>query len=255
MGLIVNPSYYNLDDPTSEGINSYLLSLIDSTFCDLEDAGCLSYEDEDLVSPLPLGRICSYYYLSYQTVRMFSNKLLDTAQLPDLLDVLTSASEYDELPVRHNEDELNEEMSHQMKWEVDEYTFDSPHTRAAMLLQAHFSGLEMPVSDYITDQRSVLDQAIRILQAMVDVCAEAGWLDTTVNTMILTQMVSQGRWVQDSSLIDLPHVTEKLLAVLWYAGVKTLAHVVTMQRKQLNQLLSRGGVVGKEAKAFMQVVE
>ena len=38
-----------------------------------------------------------------------------------------------------------------------------------------------------------LDQAIRILQAMVDVAAENGWLQTTLNVMYLTQLVVQGR--------------------------------------------------------------
>lgn len=252
--LIVNPSYYNLEDASSEGINEYLINLVRSTFDDLSDAGCLMYEDDDTVSSLPLGSICSYYYLSYQTVRMFSNKLLDTAQLPDLLDTLSSASEYDELPVRHNEDKLNEEMSSDMKWEVDEYTFDSPHTKANMLLQAHFSGLDLPVSDYITDQKSVLDQAIRILQAMVDVTAEAGWLDAALNVMNLTQMVSQGRWLTDSSLINLPHVSEKLLATLWYAGIRSLAHVVENKSK-LARLLSQGGLSAKQSKDFLAVVE
>jgi len=34
-------------------------------------------------------------------------------------------------------------------------------------------------------------QALRILQAMVDVAADGGWLHTTLGVMRLTQMVSQ----------------------------------------------------------------
>jgi len=44
-------------------------------------------------------------------------------------------------------------------------------------------------SDYITDTSSVLEQAVRILQAMVDVTAEAGWLTTAFRVMNLAQMV------------------------------------------------------------------
>lgn len=48
--------------------------------------------------------------------------------------------------------------------EVDPQTFDSPHTKAHLLFQAHFSRLPLPSTDYLTDTNSVLDQAIRILQ-------------------------------------------------------------------------------------------
>lgn len=47
---------------------------------------------------------------------------------------------------------------------VEEFTYDSPHTKANLLFQAHFSRLSLPCSDYYTDLKSVLDQAIRIIQ-------------------------------------------------------------------------------------------
>ena len=58
-------------------------------------------------------------------------------------------------------------------------------------LQAHFSRAELPVSDYITDLKSVLDQSIRIIQAMIDVCANSGWLSSALTCMHLLQMIIQ----------------------------------------------------------------
>ena len=73
---------------------------------------------------------------------------------------------------------------------------ESANTKTFLLLQAHFSRLQLPCSDYYTDLKSVLDQTIRILQAMIDVCAENGWLATTLRIIQLMQMVStvQGQW-------------------------------------------------------------
>jgi len=51
--------------------------------------------------------------------------------------------------------------------------------------------VELPISDYITDTKSVLDQAVRILQAIVDVAADGGWLFTTLNAMHLMQTIIQ----------------------------------------------------------------
>ena len=70
---------------------------------------------------------------------------------------------------------------------MNQYTFDSPHTKAHLLFQAHFSRLPLPISDYHTDTKSVLDQAIRILQAMLDVAADRGWL---VSALRIQQLVS-----------------------------------------------------------------
>ena len=61
------------------------------------------------------------------------------------------------------------------------------------LLQAHFSRIELPISDYVTDLKSVLDQSIRIIQAMIDICANSGWLSSTMTCMHLLQMVMQVR--------------------------------------------------------------
>lgn len=60
-----------------------------------------------------------------------------------------------------------------------------------MGLQAHFSQSELPVVDYVTDMKSVLDQSIRIIQAMIDVCANSGWLSSTLTCMHILQMVMQ----------------------------------------------------------------
>ena len=58
-------------------------------------------------------------------------------------------------------------------------------------IQAHFSQLELPISDYVTDLKSVLDQSIRIIQAMIDICANSGWLSSSITCMRLLQMIMQ----------------------------------------------------------------
>lgn len=60
-----------------------------------------------------------------------------------------------------------------------------------LLVQAHLARLPAPISDYVTDTKSVLDQSLRILQAMTDVSADAGWLDTALVTMMLVQSLMQ----------------------------------------------------------------
>lgn len=54
-----------------------------------------------------MGRIASYYYLSYKTMAHFTRNLHNNMNVDDLLRVLADSEEYATLPVRHNEDLLN----------------------------------------------------------------------------------------------------------------------------------------------------
>ena len=52
-----------------------------------------------------------------------------------VLDVLCAVAEYDELPVRHNEDKLNMTLSGSVRFPISEKDADDPHAKAKLLLQ------------------------------------------------------------------------------------------------------------------------
>ncbi|OAE30033.1 hypothetical protein AXG93_3893s1430 [Marchantia polymorpha subsp. ruderalis] len=264
--LVMNPSYYNLEDTSSETINSYLsrndnvqvvlvshtqrlgFSMVTTTLQALEDSGCIRVNEDNTVEPLMLGMIASQYYLNYTTVALFSSNLKIDTSPETLLHVLSGAAEYDELPVLHNEENFNEGLAEHVRYAVDNRLLDDPHVKTNLLLQAHFTRLELPISDYITDTKSVLDQSIRILQAMVDVSANSGWLQTSLNTMHLLQMVMQvgttkGLWDDVSPLLMLPHVDEVVMKTLAQRGITTLPKLLSSSadfiRKTLSSVLSQ----------------
>nr|XP_045603528.1 activating signal cointegrator 1 complex subunit 3-like [Procambarus clarkii] len=214
--LLQNPSYYELEldeeEKPESAVNPYLSRIIDRALASLQSAYCIEIDsDKRTIQTTPLGRIASFYYLSHQTIQMFQEKLSPSVTMEDLLDLLTQAHEYDQLPVRHNEDNLNGELAKSCPIEVNAYTYDSSHTKAHLLLQAHMSRLQLPCVDYLTDTKSVLDQAIRVLQAMLDLCGCAGWLAASLQVQVLMQMITQARWHIDSSLLSLPHITSDTL--------------------------------------------
>ena len=82
------------------------------------------------------------------------------------------------------------------------------------------SRLPLPITDYLTDTKGVLDNSMRILQAMIEVAAEAGWLATALGCMQLVQCVMQGRWPDDNPLLMLPHVDEGRVEGLGKTGFR-----------------------------------
>ncbi|XP_043498023.1 activating signal cointegrator 1 complex subunit 3 [Polistes fuscatus] len=210
--LMKNPKYYNLDTLEPLSINQYLSSLVDTTLKVLLNSRCIDYSEADnILFPLSTGKIASFYYLSHLTMLMFEQTLVEDLPLYEYLKILCNSCEYNELPVRHNEDLMNEDLAKMCRYQVDQYTYDSPNTKAYLLLQAHFSRLPLPCTDYNTDLKSVLDQAIRIIQAMIDIVAEKGWLASTLRIMQLLQMVIQARWIDEPAVITLPHINKEHL--------------------------------------------
>ena len=79
-----------------------------------------------------------------------------------------------------------------------------PHVKAFLLLQAYMSRIELPISDYVGDQNSVLDQSIRIIQASIDVLTELGYFSSCVMMITLLQCIKSARWPQDGGLSIFP---------------------------------------------------
>ncbi|VDP20099.1 unnamed protein product [Schistosoma margrebowiei] len=215
--LYSNPCYYGLESCDTKSVNNFLSGLITNACDQLRDSSCLQYDQTDhnqyVLIPTALGRLASYYYLSHLTMKLFTTTIQSTSSIHDLLRILSSAHEYFLLPVRHNEDEMNKLLANELPLPPIG-PMDSPHTKAHLLFQAHFSRIkELPIIDYRTDTQSILDQAIRILQAMLDVSAECGWLRTSLNCIILMQMITQGLWVEEyaSSILQLPKITSEHL--------------------------------------------
>ncbi|XP_051173908.1 activating signal cointegrator 1 complex subunit 3 [Leptopilina boulardi] len=210
--LMKNPRYYDLDALEPENVNRFLSRLVEGTLKVLTDSHCAAYDDDEQgLIPLPMGKIASFYYLSHQTTLMFKEELKDNLSVEQYLRIMCNSHEYDELPVRHNEDLLNEELAKMCRYQVDRLTYDSPNTKTFLLMQVHFSRLPVPCSDYTTDLKSVLDQSIRILQAMIDVVAENGWLIATLRLTQLMQMVIQARWIDEPAVLTLPHINREHL--------------------------------------------
>lgn len=259
--LLKNPTYYNLDTIEADKMNEYMSDLVEGALELLEDARCIAInDDDDSLEPLMLGRVASYYYLQYPSVALFASNIKANSSLEDLLETLCGVAEYDELPVRHNEDRHNTELAQVVAdaggFQVDVRLAEDPHVKTSLLFQCHFLRLPLPVSDYYTDTKSVLDQAIRILQAMIDVTSDAGWLRTAMSTMNLMQMIMQGRMISESSLLMLPHIQPDHLKGLERCGVSGLSQLIDLSTKNIQKarkVLSDCGITGRKMEKIVDL--
>lgn len=211
-----NPSYYGLEISAEEHnsttaqqlANEFMISMVDQSLSELVDSKCVEVYPNGDVDPTPLGKIMSYYYLSHKTIRHLARKAKPQASFLDALSWMCRATEYDELPVRHNEDLINAELSRNLTFPGTSFGLPmwDPHVKAFLLLQAHMSRITLPITDYVGDQTSVLDQAIRIIQASIDVMAELGYLSSLLQFVRLLQCVKSACWPDEKLASALPGV-------------------------------------------------
>ncbi|KAI9005728.1 Sec63 Brl domain-containing protein [Hyaloraphidium curvatum] len=283
--LQMNPTYYGLDDSSPASVAMYLSELVSSTVHDLAASYCVEEVGEMDLVPTTLGRIASYYYLSHRTMKIFKDRITPDyrsapssedllGDFPRLLRILCDSVEYSELPVRHNEDLMNMDLEKQLPLPAMDVSssrfgggraaftrdrgYDDSNTKAFLLIEAHLSRLRtLPCSDYYTDTKSVLDQAIRIIQAMVDVAADQGYLSTALGIMRSMQCIKQARWPTDSPLLTLPHFKKDMLGAVAHRGkpLESLFALAALPNDAaLETLLKVPGISRSEAQEIVGVL-
>lgn len=98
-------------EPLSDGaneqitLNTYLSTIVQRSLDELIRATCISLNqvDQRTLQASVHGRIASHYYLSYKTIHMFAQRVTAAITLGELIEVISSAHEYAEMPVRNLE--------------------------------------------------------------------------------------------------------------------------------------------------------
>ena len=137
------------------------------------------------------------------TVEVYTLSLKERTKLKGLLEVVSSSAEFETIPIRRHEDALLRRIYDRVPVKLDRADFETPHFKTFLLLQAHFSRLQLP-PDLAADQVLVLEKVLNLLSACVDVMSSNAWLNA-LGAMDLSQMCVQGVWETDSPLKQIPH--------------------------------------------------
>jgi Sec63 Brl domain len=256
-----NPSYYGAVSSSEDDVHALLVQVMTATLENLRNHGCAVYDGDVMVSDIKsttLGQAACNYYLTYRTPYQMRNGLRQAQKLVKeesvrelqninestgedfhlrpldiptrhdevacswLLYTISSTHEFDELPVRHNEEYLNRDLSQRLMWGPDPSSlvsgvatqdhdldiFLDPHTKCFLLIQAHLERAKLPISDYVNDTKSVVDNLPRLLAAMQfianDVANVDHSLDVATQIARTKQLVTTRSMPHDDPLLQLP---------------------------------------------------
>jgi pre-mRNA-splicing helicase BRR2 len=177
----------------------------------------------------------AYYYISYLTVETLSLSLKERTKLKGLLEIVASAAEFETIPIRHHEDVLLRRIYERVPVKLEHVDYNSPHFKTFLLLQAHFSRMQLP-PDLAIDQTVILGKVINLLSACVDVMSSNSYLNA-LGAMDLSQMCVQAVWESDSPLKQIPYFDADVLARCKAAKVDSVYDIMELEDDQRNDLL------------------
>ncbi|KAJ7097861.1 putative RNA helicase [Mycena belliarum] len=244
-----NPNYYNLHNVSHQHLSDHLSELVENTLVDLVNSKSIAIEDEIEVSALNLGMIAAYYNISYVTVEVYTLSLKERTKLKGVLEVVSSSAEFETIPIRRHEDTLLRRIYDRVPVKLDKADFEAPHFKTFLLLQAHFSRLQLP-PDLAADQVLVLEKVLNLLSACVDVMSSNAWLNA-LGAMDLSQMCVQAVWETDSPLKQIPHFESEVISRCKDAGIESVYDIMEMEDDQRVKLLQMTSVQMKDVAMFV----
>lgn len=134
-------------------------------------------------------------------MKHYNTKLNNNNKLEELLKILAYSVEFEEQPVRHNEDNLNALLNEKCRFKGDLRKMGDPNEKTFLLLQSHLFRLPVPIKDFEIDTKLVLDSCLRMVHCMIDLSAEKGYLQTVLRGIKLMQMLVQGFWEDNQDII------------------------------------------------------
>ncbi|KAL0083538.1 Sec63 Brl domain-containing protein [Phycomyces blakesleeanus] len=231
-----NPNYYGLQGTSHRHLSDHLSELVENTLNELQETKCITVEDEMDVSPLNLGMIAAYYNINYGTIDMFSVSLKSATKLKGLLEIVSAATEFEGIPIRHHEDAVLKRLYERLPVKLTSPDFNAPRFKTNILLQAHFSRMQLP-PDLQSDQAMVLGRIIPLLQACVDVISSNGWLSPALASMELSQMSVQAMWDRDSPLKQVPYFTNEVIKRCEANQVESVFDIMELEDDVRNDVL------------------
>lgn len=219
--LLANPSYYSLTNPTHDGLSQYLSDMVETTLKELSDSKIIEFDEDDgSVAPQNAAMIAAYYNISYITMQTFLLSLTGKTKLKGIMEIVTSATEFESIQIRRHEEVILRRIYDNVPVKMADPAYDSPHFKAFVLLQAHFSRMNLPI-DLAKDQEVILTKMLSLLSATVDILSSDGHLNA-MNAMELSQMAVQAMWDRDSPLKQIPNFTPDVIKVANKFGIKDI---------------------------------
>ncbi|KAJ1675795.1 activating signal cointegrator 1 complex subunit 3 [Spiromyces aspiralis] len=206
------------------------------------------------MTPKDLGRIASWYYLRFDSVRVFNEMMRSTMTEADALAMLSVSKEFDNIRVRESEEtELKKLLKDACCCDI-KGGIDSAHGKTCVLLQTVISRARIEDFALVSDATYVHQNSGRIARALFEIALNRGWGPVTSVLLSLSKCIERQMWPFEHPLLQFPDIPSDLARKLEdKAETVTVEHMRDMTAPELGDLVRNrryGPVLDRMARQF-----
>lgn len=238
--LMQNPSFYGLKEVTNDEVSEFLSDLVEKTLDELTEAELIEFDDDDEeMEPLNGAMIATHYDVAFATMKSLG-KLSGKARLRNLIEAVSAASEFENLPFRPGEELVLAKIAASVPFKLPQQAvLESPQAKVYLLLQAHLSRIPLP-ADLASDQQKILQAVLNVVFATVDTLSGEGHLNA-LQAMDLSQMIVQGIWNRESPLKQIPYFSDEMVDRGKKYDVETVYDIMALEDDERDDVLQLEG--------------
>lgn len=227
--LYQNPNYYQCNSKSQSDVMEYLSELIDNSFAELINSGCILYNEESSLNIVSLnyGKISNMYSISYETIDLFSKEIQSNRGLfknySQIVKLLSSSIEIKSINFPYISVENLILLNDKVKYKFDNLIVDlnDNHIKSNLLLQSYLN--RIPVSNVIVNQyKLILPVYFNLSSSLVDMLSSNGFLEESLILATLNEMIFQGMIFNKSNLLQLPHFTSERVDLCERNNIKSI---------------------------------
>ena len=151
----------------------------------------------------------------YDTYSWYHHSLDDTTLVKSLPETLAGSAEFRErnMPKEQAEKQQIQNILNKVRTQMQKPKHNHPILiKGNVLMHAHLNRMTDSLSEeYKEDLNYMLSRSNSLIDAMIQVCKHQEALKTALNCIQFGQFVTQACWTKDSTLMQLPHFTQKEL--------------------------------------------
>jgi len=166
--------------------------------------------------------VCTWYYKSkqygdrmvmYDSYHFYRHMLSEHVTLKLMPETLGGSAEYvNKMQYEKSDNEdlstLYKALKEEGRMQKQKYDKHPQMVKSNLLLHAYLTQIDVPPR-LEADLSYIQSKSMHLIEAMIELSSTMRWLQTTKNIIEFSQFMTQGLWLKDSSLLQIPHFTQQ----------------------------------------------
>ncbi|KAJ3424314.1 u5 small nuclear ribonucleoprotein 200 kda helicase [Anaeramoeba flamelloides] len=201
--MLLEPTVYSIDYDTLKkdpNLEQFCINLIHTAATFLDKNKLIKYDRRNgNFYSTDLGKVASYYYITYNSAATFNEFLKSTMGKIELFRLFTLSTEFKQIKIREEEKLEVTKMAERVPIPIKEQSND-PSAKINLLLQSYISKFNLAGFSLASDMVYITQSAGRLFRGLFEISLRKGYAQLSLTCLEVCKMVDKRMWYSQSPL-------------------------------------------------------